>query len=85
MRTVTRRGLLAGAMTVLTYAGGRSAFAADNLEQETLLLDVPDLNALPEQIRSSTYHSLRPRLLAGSARPARESTEPYGIFSVGAG
>ena len=57
MRTVTRRGLLAGAITVLTYAGGRSAFADNNLGQETLLVDVPDLNALPEQLSTNAFTS----------------------------
>jgi cell wall-associated NlpC family hydrolase len=55
MRTVTRRGLLAGAMTVLTYAGSQSAFAKDKSEHETLILDVPELNALPEQLSTNAF------------------------------
>lgn len=54
MRTVTRRGFMAGAMTVLTLASGQSVLAADHDDEANLLVDMPSFDGLPEQLASTS-------------------------------
>jgi cell wall-associated NlpC family hydrolase len=57
MRTLTRRGFVAGAMTVLTLGGGRSVLAAEHHSTEESLPEVPDLGALTEQFANNELTS----------------------------